>query len=62
MSRKTWFILQFATGLIIAIVAAFMVFCQERCFLGVDLGFWPMVLGIFGIGLIATSGIRPLRT
>jgi hypothetical protein len=45
----------FAVGLIIALVAALMMFCQERCFLGVDLEFWPMVLGIFGIGLISTS-------
>jgi hypothetical protein len=37
-----------------------MEFCQERCFLGVDLEFWPMVLGIIGIGLIAASGYQPL--
>ena len=51
----------FAIGLIIVLVAASMEFCQERCFLGVDLEFWPMVLGIIGIGLIATSGYQTLR-
>ena len=45
----------FAVGLAIALVAALMMFCQERCFLGVDLEFWPMVLGIVGIVLIAAS-------
>ncbi len=49
--------IRFAVGLTIAIVAALMMYCQERCFLGVDSEFWPMVLGIFGIGLIATSGM-----
>jgi magnesium-transporting ATPase (P-type) len=48
----------FAVGLIIALVAALMVFCQERCFLRVDLEGWPTVLGIIGIGLIATSNYR----
>jgi len=52
----------FAVGLIIALVAALMMFCQERCFLGVDLEFWPAVLGIFGIGLISTSQYRPLKS
>jgi len=48
----------FAAGLIIALVAALMMFCQERCFLGIDLEGWPTVLGIIGIGLIATSNYR----
>jgi len=52
----------FAVGLIIALVAALMMFCQERCFLGVDLEGCPMVLGIIGIGLIATSQYRPLKS
>ena len=51
----------FAAGLTVALVAALMVFCQERCFLGVDLEFWPAVLGIFGIGLIATSNFLSIR-
>ncbi len=51
----------FAVGLIIALVAALMEFCQERCFLRVDLEGWPMVLGIIGIGLIATSQYRPMK-
>jgi uncharacterized membrane protein len=53
--------MMFAVGLIIALVAALMVFCQERCFLGVDLEGWPMVLGIIGIGLIATSNFTPMK-
>ena len=44
-----------AVGLIIVLVAALMMFCQERCFLGVDLEFWPAVLGIIGIGFIGIS-------
>jgi len=34
------------------LIAALMMFCQERCFLGVDLESWPAVLGIVGIGII----------
>ena len=52
----------FAVGLTIALVTALMEYCQERCFLGVDLGFWPMVLGIVGIGLIASSNYRLLKS
>ena len=59
--KGIWSMLQFVVGLLVAIVAALMMFCQERCFLGMDLESWPMVLGIFGIGLIATSGVRLLR-
>jgi len=55
MDRKNWFVLQFVVGLALAITAALMMYCQERCFLGVDLESWPTVLGIFGIGLIATG-------
>jgi len=53
--------MMFAAGLIIALLAALMEFCQERCFLRVDLEGWPMVLGIVGIGLIATSQYCPLK-
>jgi hypothetical protein len=49
-------------GILICLIAALMMFCQERCFLGVDLESWPAVLGIVGIciivggmGIIATS-------
>ena len=59
MERRTIVMLQFGVGFIAALVAALMMFCQERCFLGVDLEFWPMVLAIFGIGLIAASGTGP---
>jgi len=52
----------FVAGLIIALVAALMEFCQERCFLKTDLEGWPMVLGIIGIGLIATSNYRLLKS
>lgn len=52
----TWPVLQFAVGLVIAILAAALVF-----FIGTEkLGFWPMVAAIFGICLIATSGTRLL--
>jgi drug/metabolite transporter (DMT)-like permease len=51
----------FAVGLIIALAAALMMFCQERCFLGVDLEGWPTVLGIIGIGFIATSNYRVMK-
>jgi magnesium-transporting ATPase (P-type) len=53
--------MMFVVGLIIALVAALMEFCQERCFLGVDLEGWPMVLGIIGIGFIATSNFTPMK-
>jgi riboflavin transporter FmnP len=52
---RTRSMLQFAVGLAIAITAALMTFCQEHCFLGLDMESWPAVLGIFGIGVIATS-------
>lgn len=43
--------------IVIIIVAALMMFCQERCFLGVDLELWPAVLGIIGMVLISTSAV-----
>ena len=48
-----------AVGILIVLVTALMMFCQERCFLQVDLESWPAVLGILGIGLIATSNFCP---
>ncbi len=45
----------FAVGLMIALVAALMEFCQERCFLRTDLELWPAVLGVIGISLIIVS-------
>ena len=51
----------FAAGLAIALLAASMMFCQERCFLGVDLESWPAVLGIVGIGVISASNFFPLK-
>ena len=53
--------IMFVVGLIIALVAALMMFCQERCFLGVDLESWPAVLGIIGIGFIGASSYRPMK-
>jgi hypothetical protein len=47
--------IMFCIGIAIIAIAALMMFCQERCFLGVDLESWPAVLGIVGIVLIATS-------
>jgi hypothetical protein len=58
--NRTRSVLQFAVGLAIAITAALMMFCQERCFLGLDMESWPAVLGIFGIGVIATSIVHTL--
>jgi len=44
-------------GIVIIIIAALMMFCQERCFLKVDLELWPAVLGIIGIVLTSTSAV-----
>ncbi len=46
-----------ASGVLMCLLAALMMFCQERCFLRVDLELWPAVLGIIGIGLISTIGL-----
>jgi hypothetical protein len=56
--NRTRSMLQFTVGLALAIAAALMMYCQERCFLGVDLESWPAVLGIFGIGLIGSSSLH----
>ena len=49
--------MMFALGLVVAITSALLV-----AFVGTEkLGFWPMVSGIVGISLIATSGIRILK-
>jgi hypothetical protein len=53
---KSIAVLIFAVGIIIVLLSALMMFCQERCFLGVDLEGWPAVSGIVGIVLIAGSG------
>jgi hypothetical protein len=45
----------FLVGIAIIAIASLMMFCQERCFLGVDLESWPAVLGIIGIGFISAS-------
>ena len=49
-------------GLVVVLVAASMMFCQERCFLGVDLESWPAALGIAGIGLIGASNVFPMKS
>ena len=52
MSGEGMIKILFVVGLIIAITAAALVF-----FVGTEkLGFWPMVMGIIGIGLIGASG------
>jgi hypothetical protein len=53
---KSGAVLIFAVGIIIVLLSALMMFCQERCFLGVDMEGWPAVSGIVGIILIAASG------
>jgi len=47
----------FVVGIITAITAALLMFVYGT----EGLGFNPAVLGIFGIGLIATSNIRLLK-
>jgi intracellular septation protein A len=61
VNRRTSSVMQFTVGLVIAIVGALMIFCQEYCFLRLDLEFWPIVLAIFGLSLIATSRVRLLH-
>jgi len=55
----------FCIGIVIIIIAALMMFCQERCFLGVDLESWPAVLGIIGIvimiGIMGSSQFIPMK-
>ena len=52
-------------GILIILIAALMMFCQERCFLGVDLESWPAVLGIVGIvimiGVMGSSQFIPMK-
>jgi uncharacterized membrane protein YccC len=44
--------IMFAGGLVAVLIAAALLF-----FVGTEkLGYWPMVLAIFGIGLLAGSG------
>ena len=50
-----------ATGIAVVALAASLMFCQERCFLGVDLELWPAALGMLGIGLISASNLVPLK-
>ena len=47
----------FLIGIVIIIIAVSMMFCQERCFLRMDLELWPAVLGIIGMVLIITSAV-----
>jgi hypothetical protein len=54
---KAGAVLILAVGIIIVLLSALMMFCQERCFLGVDMENWPAVSGIVGIALIAASGM-----
>jgi hypothetical protein len=48
-------------GIAIIATAALMMFCQERCFLGVDLETWPAALGIIGIGVMTSSQFIPMK-
>jgi hypothetical protein len=54
-----------AIGIAIIAIAALMMFCQERCFLGVDLETWPAALGIVGIclmvGTMGASQFIPMK-
>lgn len=51
--------IMFVVGLIMAIIAAALLFLVP--YNPKELGFWPIVLGIFGIGLIAASSRKRLR-
>jgi hypothetical protein len=63
--NKIMFAIGVAIGVAIIIIAALMMFCQERCFLGVDLESWPAVLGIIGIcimtGTMGASQFIPMK-
>jgi hypothetical protein len=63
--NKIIFCIGIVIGIVIIIIAALMMFCQERCFLGVDLESWPAVLGIIGIvimiGTMGSSQFIPMK-
>ena len=50
--------IMFAVGLIMAIIAAALLFLAP--YNPKELGFWPMVLGVFGIGRIAVRSRKRL--
>jgi len=55
---KSWQKASFILGIILCLIGAFLMF--EGNILGENVG-WAIVIGIVGIGLIATSGVRLVK-
>ena len=51
-----WQYASFALGILVCLIGAFLMF--EGSILGENTTGWAIVIGIVGIGLIATSGVR----
>ena len=51
-----WEYVSFVLGISLCLIGAFLMF--ERNILGENNTGWAIVIGIVGIGLIATSGVR----
>jgi len=56
---KSWQKASFILGIILCLIGAFLMF--EGNILGENNTGWAIVIGIVGIGLIATSGLRLLK-
>jgi len=54
-----WQYASFAMGILVCLIGAFLMF--EGSILGENTTGWAIVIGIVGIGLIATSGVRLLK-
>ena len=54
-----WQYASFALGILVCLIGAFLMF--EGSILGENTTGWAIVIGIVGIGLIATSGVRLLK-
>ena len=54
-----WDYVSFGLGILLCLIGAFLML--EGSILGENNTGWAIVIGIVGIGLIATSGVRLLR-
>ncbi len=54
-----WQYASFALGILVCLIGAFLMF--EGSILGENTTGWATVIGIVGIGSIATSGVRLLK-
>jgi len=54
-----WQYASFALGILVCLIGAFLMF--EGSILGENTTGWAIVIGIVGIGLIATSGVSLLK-